>query len=308
MLNKTFVFALVFIVQATSLFAAFGTSGTSAGKFLQMGVNARAIGMAESYVAVTDGADGVFWNPAGLGRVRKRSTCLMHSLYLEGSFYDFASYARRITSRDVAAIGIQYLNAGSIDRTDEFGADSGSFHPYDVALSFSGARKFLGFGDENWILGVTGKLIRSRIIETATTGAADLGLLWIPFDKWSVGFAVQNVGGSLKYADEGDPLPFNLKLGTAYRLRLLTFATDLNFPRDADPNVSFGAEWIRPLQGGLWVAGRSGYSSRFSKEIPGFSSLHLGVGVGWSRYSIDFAWTPYGKLGNAYRLSFSSDF
>ncbi|MBI4218121.1 MAG: hypothetical protein HY610_03305, partial [Elusimicrobia bacterium] len=57
------------------------------------------------------------------------------------------------------------------------------------------------------------------------------------------------------------------------------------------------------------VAGRLGYNSRTTSDLDkGFSSLSAGAGYSWKGYGIDFAWVPFGNLGNTYRVSLTAKF
>ncbi|MCB4757374.1 MAG: PorV/PorQ family protein [Elusimicrobia bacterium] len=286
--------------------------GTSGAQFLKLGVNARAIAMGEAYSAVTDGADAIYWNPAGLYRIENKSFSLMHAVYLQNIYFDFASYAQRIGNAGTFALGVQYLNAGSIDQTDELGTNVGAFKPSDLSISVGWAKKFHEIGNDNIdsIIGITGKFIRSRIIETADAGAVDLGVNWNLFEKWWLSFGIQNLGSAIKFKEESDTLPVNVRLGSSYQVfRPFLVALDMNIPRDNNVNVGIGTEYKAMISQEGWFAARCGYNSRttsdISKEI---SSVSAGAGLGWKGYSIDLAWVPFGQLGSAYRISLSSKF
>ena len=284
--------------------------GTSASKFLQLGVNARAIAMGEAYSAVSDGSDSIHWNPARLALVEGKSLSLMHSVYLETLFYDYGSYAQKIGSAGTLGVSMQYLSGSQIDRTDALGSGVGTFNPYDLALSAGWAFQFKDLGEGRKILlGISGKFIQSRIIQTATGGAVDAGFSFNLSRKLWFGFAVQNIGPSLKYNDKGDPLPLNVKLGSSYQLlESLLLAADVNSPRDNDLNVSLGAEVKKSIARDMWLAGRTGFNSRTTPDINGLSSISAGVGFGWQNYGVDFAWVPFGGLGHTYRVSLSAKF
>ena len=100
-----------------------------------------------------------------------------------------------------------------------------------MAASVGWGRTFEGLAREGKLsVGVTAKFIRSKVVESASTGAGDAGILWQPVHKFSLAAAVQNVGGYLKFRDETDDLPLNIKLGSAYWLtdKLLMAADQVN--------------------------------------------------------------------------------
>ncbi len=50
-----------------------------AGEFLSLGVGARPMGMGGAYVAISDGASAIYWNPAGLANTARRQILFMHA-------------------------------------------------------------------------------------------------------------------------------------------------------------------------------------------------------------------------------------
>ncbi|MBI1979727.1 MAG: PorV/PorQ family protein [Elusimicrobia bacterium] len=311
--KRSLTLVLTFLL-CVDILNAFGrkTVGTTGAKFLRLGVNARAIAMGEAYTAVSDGSDSVYWNPAGLDRVEGNSISFMHASYLQTIAYDFASYAKRIGDAGTLGVGVQYVNVGSIDETNEFGVNVGQFQPSHMAVSIGWGSRFTRIiekGGEGFSWGIAGKFIRSRIIETAVAGAADLGVGWHPTEESALSVSVQNIGSNLKFKDESDPLPIVVKVGSSYRIRQrLLLALDADFPRDNDPSGAFGLEYVKPISGEMWLAGRGGFNTTTITEISGLSSLSAGAGFGWRSYSIDFAWVPFGNLGNTYRVSLSAKF
>jgi len=73
-------------VMAMALFAGSEvfaeTDGTKGAAFLKLGQGARAIGMGESFVAVGDDVNALFWNPAGIARIKERQLTFMYSDWL----------------------------------------------------------------------------------------------------------------------------------------------------------------------------------------------------------------------------------
>lgn len=287
-----------------------GTVGTSAGQFLKLGAGARAVGMGEAYTAAAAGSDAIYWNPAGLERVEARDATFMHSMYLADISYDFASYAQRLGPYSAMGLGMQYVNAREFEQTDAAGNNMGTYQPDDLALSLGYARRWRRSGGQDFLtLGLAGKFIRSRVVETAQTGAADLGFLWSVTPKMSLGAAAQNLGGPLKYKDVSNPLPMFFRAGAAYRVNdRVMFDLDGQFPRDYAPSAAVGTEFRKPLSEELWMSGRLGFNSRTLGDIRGLNAITAGMGLSWEGYSFDFAWVPYGAVGTAYRFSLSAKF
>ena len=135
----------------------FAAKGTAAAQFLELGVGGRAMSMGGACTAVADGADALYWNPAGLVRVERNAATFMHAAYLDSSFYDYAAYARNLGDYGAVGLGLQYLNAGSITETDANFNSVGSFTPYDLAASLGYAHRLGGFS-----LGGAVKYIHSK--------------------------------------------------------------------------------------------------------------------------------------------------
>jgi len=292
--------------------AAFGKKavGTSGAQFLKLGVNARAIGMGEAYSAVADGSDAIFWNPAGLTNVENKSFSLMHAVYLQNIYYDFGSYALKAGRIGTIALSAQYLASDSINQTDEFGTELGTIKPYDTAISLAWAKELdlTEYDEGRFSVGVTGKWIKSKITEEAATEAADVGISWKPLEKMRLSLGARNLGPALKFEQEGDDLPASINAGGSYNLKFLLLALDVNFPRDNDANVSLGAEYRKNISRDMNIFARAGYSSRNTADLDTFSSVSFGSGIGLRNYSLDFAWVPFGKLGNTYRFSLSGKY
>jgi hypothetical protein len=69
-------------------------AGRYAGDFLDIGVGGRALAMGGAFVSIADDPSGPYYNPAGIGRLRKREATLMHSwLYMGMATHDFVSFA-----------------------------------------------------------------------------------------------------------------------------------------------------------------------------------------------------------------------
>ncbi|MCX5782348.1 MAG: PorV/PorQ family protein [Elusimicrobia bacterium] len=287
-------------------FASFSSSdiGTSGAAFLKLGAGARPTAMGDSFAGISDDSTAIYWNPAGLNQVAgKGSLTLMHAIWFEDISYDWVSYARPYKNLGVFGIGVQYLSYGSLKKTDNTGLEVGDFSPTDMAVSLSYAKKVKDIS-----LGANLKYISSKITNTATAYAVDLGAMKKINNKITLGAAAQNVGTKLKYVSEEDSLPMNIKIGGAYTVKKNWLAVlDINAPIDNDINYGIGTEYVYKLKDKIDISGRAGYNTRNSKT-GGLNGITVGFGVKYQDYCFDYAFVPYGDLGNTNRISFSVQF
>ena len=72
-------------------------------------------------------------------------------------------------------------------------------------------------------------------------------------------------------------------------------------PRDDSPRLSAGAELSRVF-GALSAAARAGWNTS-NRDAEGFGGFSFGGGAGYGRFTVDFAWVPFGDLGAAYHTT-----
>lgn len=297
--------ALLLGLQVSRLSAAFSdkAAGTRAGQFLKLPVGAKAVGMGEAATAVADDANAIFYNVAGIARLEKKSAEYMFSKYVESTSYHWVGFAMPVSEKiGSVGIGFQYFSAGDIDETDIRASKVGTFNPSDLAVNLAYARHIFSNAHS---VGLNLKIINSKIKESASTVAVDLGAQCRQFmeGKLMLGAAIQNLGGSLKFESEKSKLPILLKLGTGYKVQEnWTAAFDLVFPEDNSPTFALGTDYKYMLQEGMSLAGRAGYNSRSSK-VDGFNGVTIGFGFTYQITTLDYAWMPLGDLGSTHRIS-----
>jgi len=295
--------ALLLIGLTSLAYGDFGKAsrGTTAANFLKLSVDARSAGMGEAYGAMADDASALYWNPAGMTRIDAQAVTLTHAPYLASSFYDYAAYATR-AGRHAFGGGVQYFSAGSIPQRDENNTDLGTFTPNDLALLAGYAYQLTEAGDS---VGVTGKYIRSKILDTASTFALDAGVQSRLYaERVRLSFSAANIGGTLKYEDIAENLPLSFRAGSAWRLTSQWDASlDVILPRDNDAAIAAGTEYRWQALPGMTLASRAGFNS--GREGAG---LALGFGLGFQQMSFDYAFQTLGSLGFTHRISMALRF
>ena len=279
-------------------------AGTAAAQVLKLGVGARAAGMGNTYAAIADDIAAVYWNPGGLGGVKKESASLMHAVLSDGVAYEWLAYVLPLGA-GTAGAGIQHLSYGNIQGTDETGLETAVFAPSETVGTLA-----YGIGLGKFGLGGSFKIISGKIKHSAAALAADIGAKYgiAPGDRFSAGLVLQNIGGKMKYVSEKDPLPFNLKAGAAYKpISSWTIAADADMPSDSALLFGLGSEFRMEMGEGVMAACRAGYNTR-AKDLGGLAGFAVGAGGSYGEVSLDYAFVPFGGLGNTHKISLSIDF
>lgn len=291
--------ALAAVSLALALFGAAAARASGGGEpleFLRLDASARAIGMGGAYTALTDDANALFYNPAGLAHLRRSEATFMHNQAYQGVTQDHAAYAH---PRGWGA-GVNRLAFNGAQRTtiaNPDGTGLGSAGLSDLAL-------IVGYGHAwgNYAAGAAIKYIRSDIAGvTASAYAVDLGALADSrlINGLSLGAALQNIGPAIRFQRSSENLPTTLKIGSAYRFNArgqdITLALDAAKERSESLFIGFGAEALLAKRFPL----RLGYSSRNDAGL----GVTIGAGYRHEDYSFDYAFAPYGSLGTAHRLS-----
>ena len=312
-MKKVLIVALLNIVFVGFLWGADFTDkgvGTSSANFLKIPCGARAVGMGEAYASLSNGADAVWWNPAGLGGLDSIRFEAMYTMWFEDIAYTNLAYAHPF-DWGVVGVGLNYLSIGSMDRYDEKGEKEGTFKPYDGMASLNYGKRwdqfFAGFGL---------KFIREVIDDVDAQGVAgDLGIIWRSKEE-DVGFGllIQNLGTEIKFQDEGYPLPLTINVGTSisYKLEpeladsnILTISIDGNAPRDNDISGHLGMEYAVKEIKRLDLFFRAGYKTNTISDLDSLSGLSAGLGFAFDNLGINYVWVPYGDLGDTHRISFT---
>lgn len=292
-------------------------AGSTSAAFLKLGIGARASAMGGAFVAVPGDPFSIYWNPAGLAYTGpQKNIGFFHNEYFQGLGQEFLSYSAP-TGRGGWGLGLNYFYTGSdlerrsglneSDPLNPISPPEGEFGAYDLAFSGGYGRRYAG----DYALGAAVKVIRQSIDnERGASVAVDLGLMrgfsWRGGD-YTAGFSVQNIGPGIKFEERRYDLPLVLRAGLSRRLdeRGALLSLEADKPADNYPSFIAGIEY--PLTGRLAL--RSGYRYRLhGNELGDWSGFSAGAGVAFDRLTFDYAFTPFGVLGNAHRFSINLRF
>ena len=293
-------------------------AGTTSATFLKLGIGSRAIGMGEAFSALSDDITALYWNPAGLVQLNKSEVQVTHNESFEGIKHEFLGYAKPLSKGTlaIAAYGLTIpkdleRRSGLLenDPFDPYTVSQGNFGAYDMALHISYAKRL----SDKLAGGASLKLIQQNIDDLSAFGAAaDLGALYkVPGSRLSLAFVLENMGPKIKFKNEGYYPPFTVRLGSAWRWNnKITQTLDLSKSIDNFPFIMTGCEFT-PVE---FLAFRVGYKYRIEGQelADDMTGLSAGLGVNLAvsnmDFRLDYAFTPYGVLGNSQRFSITSFF
>lgn len=207
--------------------------------------------MGNSGVALADNANAIYWNPAGLAFQQNAQIGLTHANWLP-QFNADLFYEYLVGTYHVPGIGtfgghVTFLNLGESELRDGPGENGfrGEFRSYDFAGGVSyGVKLSDRFAFGTGVRAIYSNLSPSTDEVSSGTGfsaAFDLAALYrtAPFGlggaegTLSFGANLANMGPSITYTSANEPLPTNLRFGTAFTVDFdeynsLTVTGDLN--------------------------------------------------------------------------------
>ena len=193
------------VITLLILFITVGLSAQTARKysneFMNIGVDAAALGMSNAVTAHTADVNSGYWNPAGLIQLEDNQLALMHSSYFANiANYDYAAFAMPIDDRSAVAISLIRFAVDDILNTTELIDAEGNinydrislFSTADYGLTFSYARK-LPLDGFNY--GINAKVIRRVIGDFASSWGfgLDAAIQFETRNEWKFGLMARDI-------------------------------------------------------------------------------------------------------------------
>ncbi len=175
-----------FIIILTFLFAGLGFAedvvipediskvATNAAQFLKLEVGGRATAMGGAFVAGVDDMTALYWNPAGLAKIKQQSFYGTYTALYAGIQHGYVAFGMPIGRSDYIGVHVTYLNSGEMEVTTlNYPEGSGEyFSVSDLAIGLSYARSLT----DRLSVGGTVKFINETIWrESASTFGFDVG-------------------------------------------------------------------------------------------------------------------------------------
>jgi hypothetical protein len=192
---------LVIVLTLVAVIVDAQTTRKYSNEFMNIGVDAAALGMSNAVVSQTSDVNSGYWNPAGLVHLEDNQLALMHSSYFANiANYNYIAYGMPLDDR--SAIGISLIRFGVDDILDttQLIDDQGNinydristFSTADYGLTFSYARK-LPLDGLNF--GINAKVIRRIIGDFAASWGFgfDAGIQFETKNDWKFGVMVRDI-------------------------------------------------------------------------------------------------------------------
>ena len=294
-------------------------TGTTAAKFLSIGIGPRANAMGGAFTSLANDASAMYWNPAGIALLDRYEGIFTYTKLFADinlNFFGIAMPLDKFGSVGLSVTAINLINDLAVTTEDYPEGTGETFSAGSYAFGLSYARQVT----ENFLVGITVKYIREDIANSSASGVSfDMGTIFTtPF--WGVRFSssitnygtkMQMTGDDLLIRFDSDPnssgnnetvdayystdefeLPLRLQAGISKDINFMdeqrfTVAVDAIFPNDNNQYLNIGGEvsFLNDL-----VAFRAGYKNLFlsESEINGQSyensqeGLTLGAGVNYN--------------------------
>lgn len=280
-------------------------AGTSAGSVLRLGSGSRGPALGDAYTADAKGVASMHYNPAGLGATTRAEVGASYQALVLDVVQGELGFTHPINSQSAWGVSATYLDYGKTQRVTVADVING----IQPATSFTGRDFVIGASYGRMLtdivhVGATAKVINEEIDNTSATAiAGDIGITIRPTNlPIRIGVSGQNFGTSLKFDRVSEDLPALVRGGLAFDLfnDKVTVMADIEKVRDQDVDGGVGVEF-RMMD---MLAFRVGWDSRIDVD----EGVTAGLGIRFSDLMLDYAYLPYGKLGNNHRLSLQYQF
>jgi hypothetical protein len=335
---KKFLAYLFVLLLAASFCEAqeFSKVGTGSAQFLKIDIGARSVALGGAYVAMADDIFSMYWNPAGVARMKRKSVGGSYKNYIADLNHNYVGLVLPLNETSGLGFHAIFMNTDPIEITTiEQPRGTGTFYDYtNLAIGASYGR----WMTDRLTLGATVKFCGKAFTASANALAFDIGSL---FDTGilgiRLGMSLSNFGSSMRLdgpdidaivdTDTGNdgnrttpsrlrtlewPLPLIFRMGIRMDLlgglnphfknerNRLTAAIAINDPLDNNLRTNYGVEyeWNR-----LFTL-RAGYYGNYDTNTLGMTlGGGLNFNLGGKLFIIDYAYQDFGILESVHQYS-----
>lgn len=301
--RRSFLAALAAVLVSLSASAGIDEkAGTATAQFLRLEMGGRHAALGGSYAGYGDEATTWWGQPAAIGEMDRFTASFQHTEHFQGITQEYVGLGLPFGSHKVG-VSVNFLQVEDLLRTTEdalgsFTGSSGFFDAADLGVALHYGRELT----ERLSVGVAGRYIKSEIDDVDATGFGfDAGARYRVSEGFTLGASVTNAGRGLKFIRKRDDLPTTFRVGASWERQGplgwgVLLAGDVWKGVDTDFEFGGGVE-LWPVE---LVGLRVGYRSAGAEVGEG---LTAGLGMKWQGLNLDYAYVPFGELGDAHRVS-----
>lgn len=269
--------------------------------FLKTTTHARIAGMGDAFTAVSNGMDGIVWNPAGLTKVDRFGYSFGYTQWLVDS--RFVTGALAYNTRRWGVIGVSFVNFSLPDmvetttqQPDGTGnmVDSGDL-AVGVVYAYQLTDKLSAAASLRFVQSALGPETLSAVSVNVSS------LMYTGFRSLRIGMNMKNLGGEQEIVSEKSEMPLVFHTGIAMEVFgnlgdpvSLTGSFEGAFFTDREQRWNLGGElWIQNL-----VALRAGYKFKYDAETWSVGGGLKGT-FGGRSIALDVSYSNFGDLFDA---------
>lgn len=269
--------------------------------FLKTTTHARIAGMGDAFTAVSNGMDGIVWNPAGLTKVDRFGYSFGYTQWLVDS--RFVTGALAYNTRRWGVIGVSFVNFSLPDmvetttqQPDGTGnmVDSGDL-AVGVVYAYQLTDKLSAAASLRFVQSALGPETLSAVSVNVSS------LMYTGFRSLRIGMNMKNLGGEQEIVSEKSEMPLVFHTGIAMEVFgnlgdpvSLTGSFEGAFFTDREQRWNLGGElWIQNL-----VALRGGYKFKYDAETWSVGGGLKGT-FGGRSIALDVSYSNFGDLFDA---------
>jgi hypothetical protein len=287
-------------------------AGSAGASVLQLLAGGRAAALSGAYASISNDADAVFYNPAGIAALEAAGGIAYQRLVLDvGMATGTAAYNFR---GFVIGLGAAFLDAGSINVIEpdpDFGGQTGretgqTVSASEVAARLAVARRLL---DDRLHVGAAVGFASTSIANASQSAPlVDIGAQW-QMAPFAVGASLRNLGPAMSGGGIADAdLPSEARGGVSTTVGAggafggMITADVVHRIAESNTGLAVGAEGgLLPTAGqGIGAVLRVGYNGVNGEGALG--TVLLGGGLSFGEFAIDYAYQNYEHFGALHRF------
>lgn len=324
---------IILLFLITSLFGV-DKAGTTAAKFLSIGVGSKATGMGGAFTSIADDATAMYWNPAGLSFNKTKEVYLNHANWIADISFDYFGFTIPVNNKTTLGFNITSVTMDEMEVTRYGNENTGeTFKAADYAIGSTYAINLT----DRFSVGLNAKYIQQTIANSHAKGfALDFGTLFITPFGFNLGTSISNFGSKLMMtgddlligADVDEningnnesvtgtlstdyfDLPLVLRIGVSDEFKIssrgsIVLSMDAISPNDNANYINIGSE-INFFDGLIFLY--SGMNSLLLEDKESEFSVGGGLRLPNNSLSINFTHEQMKFLGNSQQVSISINY